>query len=368
MAEPYDFGTEPITCFSWNKERKYIAVSLNNNEVQIGSINNSKLEIVDTLSEHVQRVTGIDWAPKTNRIVTCAADRNAYVWVEQQDHKWKPTLVLLRINRAATSVKWSPEENKFAVGSGAHILSVCYFEKDNDWWVSKHIKKPIKSTVTSIDWHPNNVLVGCGSTDFKARIFSAYVKEVDSKPEVTKWGEKMSFGTVLAEFSSSSGGWVHSVSFSSSGDQLAFVAHDSSINVIDAARGTQLATLKTSFLPFVTCLWLSDSTIIAAGHDCIPIVFEYDGKLNAVGKFTDAKQAKDIKFSAKKHFQSLDSRNAAAEETGRNSMHQNTITQLSVHSGTKANCNKFTSAGVDGQLIIWDLKQLESAMESLRIK
>jgi actin related protein 2/3 complex subunit 1A/1B len=25
-------------------------------------------------------VTGIDWAPKTNRIVTCSADRNAYVW------------------------------------------------------------------------------------------------------------------------------------------------------------------------------------------------------------------------------------------------------------------------------------------------
>ena len=29
------------------------------------------------------------------------------------------TLVLLRINRAATCVRWSPEENKFAVGSGA---------------------------------------------------------------------------------------------------------------------------------------------------------------------------------------------------------------------------------------------------------
>ena len=22
MAEPYDLGTEPITCFSWNKDRK----------------------------------------------------------------------------------------------------------------------------------------------------------------------------------------------------------------------------------------------------------------------------------------------------------------------------------------------------------
>ena len=39
-------------------------------------------------------------------------------------------------------------ENKFAVGSGARLISVCYFDPDNDWWVSKHIKKPIRSTIT----------------------------------------------------------------------------------------------------------------------------------------------------------------------------------------------------------------------------
>jgi len=128
-------------------------------------------------------------------------DRNAYVWTQEgPDQKWKPTLVLLRINRAATCVKWSPLENKFAVGSGArlisvstlssrifcfsiilnthsnHILSlwslqVCYFEKENDWWVSKHIKKPIRSTVTAIDWHPNNVLLATGSADFKVNFY-----------------------------------------------------------------------------------------------------------------------------------------------------------------------------------------------------
>lgn len=64
-------------------------------------------------------------------------------------------------------------ENKFAVGSGARLISVCYFEKENDWWVSKHIKKPIRSTVTCLDWHPNDVLLVAGSTDFKVRVFSA---------------------------------------------------------------------------------------------------------------------------------------------------------------------------------------------------
>lgn len=104
---------------------------------------------------------------------------NGYVW-NYVENQWKPTLVLLRINNAATVVRWSPGENKFAVGSGDKMICVCYFEKRNDWWVCKHIKKQIMSTVTSLDWHPNNILLGCGSTDYHARIFSAYVNGVDN--------------------------------------------------------------------------------------------------------------------------------------------------------------------------------------------
>ena len=46
---------------------------------------------------------------------------------------WIPCLVLLRINRAATTVRWSPAEDRFAVGSGARLLSVCYFDPENNW-------------------------------------------------------------------------------------------------------------------------------------------------------------------------------------------------------------------------------------------
>jgi hypothetical protein len=45
------------------------------------------------------------------------------------------------------------------------VLSVSFFR-----WVSKHIKKPIKSTVTSLDWHPNNCLLAAGTTGFKVSL------------------------------------------------------------------------------------------------------------------------------------------------------------------------------------------------------
>lgn len=174
--------------------RTEIAISPNNNEVHIYRREDNDWKLLDVLKKHDLRVMGIDWAPNTNRIVTCAVDRNAYVWTQDNDGKWKPTLVLLRINRGATCVKWSPLENKIAVGSGARLISICYFESENDWWVSKHIKKPIRSTITSLDWHPNNVLLVAGSTDYKARVFSAYIKDIESQPSPASWGIRMPLG------------------------------------------------------------------------------------------------------------------------------------------------------------------------------
>ena len=125
-----------ITAHAWNGDYTKVAICPNTNEIQIYARSGGKYTLEQTLSEHDQVVTGIDWAPKTNRLVTCSQDRNAYVWT-YKDNKWKPVLVILRINRAATHCKWSPDENKFAVASGAKCVSICYFEEDNDWWVSK---------------------------------------------------------------------------------------------------------------------------------------------------------------------------------------------------------------------------------------
>ncbi|TPX30280.1 hypothetical protein SeMB42_g07939 [Synchytrium endobioticum] len=213
----------PITCHAWNRDRSMVAISPNNHQVHIYKKTGNSFSVAHVLAEHDKLVTGIDWAPNSNRIVTCSQDRNAYVWTFDSN-TWKPTLVLLRINRAATHVKWSPLENKFAVASGARLISVCYFEEDNDWWVSKHIKKPIRSTVLCLDWHPENILLVAGSSDMTTRVFSAFIKGVDTKASSPVWGEKLPFGTVCGEYPNSSGGWVHSVAFAPSGNFIAWVA------------------------------------------------------------------------------------------------------------------------------------------------
>lgn len=370
-SETHHLFPKPITCHAFNRDRSQVAVCPNDETIEIYSKQGSKYVLSTTLKEHGQRVNGIDWAPNSNRIVSCGQDRNAYVW-ELKDNVWKPTLVILRINRAATHVKWSPKEDKFAVATGARLISVCYFEQENDWWVSKHIKKPIRSTVLSLDWHPNNVLLAAGSADFKARVFSGYIKGLDEKPSATAWGKKMTFGECMAEFANGGGGWVHGVSFSPDGNKLAWIGHDSSFSVVDMNKDKDVCTIKFSQLPLTACTFVTANSVVAAGHDCTPVLYSGDdnNKWTYVDKLDHSKKKAAGGNSAMNKFRQMDSRGQESDSgsTTLDTVHQNAITEISIHTGDKSNVSKFATSGVDGRLVIWDCKSLESSISGLKIK
>ena len=94
------------------------------------------------------------------------------------DGKWDPKVVHLgsAINRAVLCCSWSPDGTRFAVGTGAKLVCVCYFEEEHNWWVGKAIKHH-QSSITALAWHPmhSGLLATC-STDQHVRLFSAYLK------------------------------------------------------------------------------------------------------------------------------------------------------------------------------------------------
>jgi len=376
MPQLFNLTTGPITAHAFNADNSQLATSFNSNDVQIFARQGASWTPTETLSEHDKLITSIDWAPNSNRIVTSSQDRNAYVWQQTPDPEsgkliWKPTLVLLRINRAATHVRWSPKEDKFAVASGARAIAVCSFDPENNWWVSKLLKKPIRSTVLSVDWHPNNVLLAAGSADMKARVFSAYIKEVDDKPSPTVWGSKLPFNTVCGEYTSPAGGWVHTVGFSPSGDVLAFASHDSSINIVYPGTPT-VVTIRMSTLPFMTLTWTAEDTIVAAGHDCAPIVFTgSEGGWQNVGSLDDRTSGKAagpgsggnspvgrLNSAAFSNFKNADSRGQSSanplSDTKLLTVHQNTITSVRPFESKGGRVSKVSTSGVDGNLVIWD--------------
>jgi actin related protein 2/3 complex subunit 1A/1B len=275
------------------------------------------------------------------------------VWTWDEKEKiYKPTLVILRINRAATACQWSPKEDKFAVGSGDKCLSVCYFETDNNWWVSKHIRTDIDSTVTSIDWHPNNILIAAGGTDNKARVVSGFVRGVDNRNDVgsTAFGSKLPFGTKCAEWPSN--GWVVSIKWSPNGNQLAWVSHDSVVHFCECStENHKLGEVRYPYLPFRDLLWIDEKRLVCVGHDANPTLFTGSGANWKIEKQIDVKQdTKAADTSAKNMWQNRAKMGAADAGSDRqlDTRHQNCITVI-----RQVDAKTFSTSGLDGLLIMW---------------
>lgn len=349
MTNIYRFA-ETISCHAWNADGTKIALCPNDNTILIYAKDGNDWKLEHTLDEHTQIVTGLDWGKKQNRILSCSQDRNAYVWtLDTKANEWKPTLVILRLNRCATNVEWSPNEDKFAVGTGAKVVSICYFEESNDWWVSKHIKKH-KSTILSVKWHPNNVLVATASSDYKCRVISAWTKGVDKKgvtaPGSLPSGELEKFGTILAEYQCNS--WVKDCAFSPSGNSLVFVGQDSSFSVVDLASGN-VSTLRLGTLPFTRCIFPTEDSAIAVGFDCEPILFKNSGGWKKEKSLDQKETNTQKKGNIASMWKTMDTKGTnQAVETTLQTKHQNTITWI-YQQGKGA----FTTSGLDGNVVWW---------------
>jgi actin related protein 2/3 complex subunit 1A/1B len=229
--------------------------------------------------------------------------------------------------------------------------------------VSKHLKKPIRSTITTVAWHPNSVLLAAGSTDGHARVFSSFIKGVDARPEPSPWGERLPFNTVCGEFMNNTAGWIHSVAFSPSGNALAFAGHDSSITVVYPAGADQppsaLISLSTQLLPFMSLVWSSEDEIIAAGYDCEAYRFQGSeqgwqiaGSLETKGRPGLQDQREESAFNM---FKQMDLKGKTTDDTKLKTVHQNTISTIRSFEEGGGAVTKITSSGVDGRVVIWTL-------------
>jgi len=126
-------------------------------------------------------------------------------------------------------------------------------------------------------------------------------------------------------------------------------------------------------LPAVTLLWTAEDSLIAAGHDCQPYLFNgSDAGWQGVGTLDDsASGAKSgrpavpgkLRTGAFATFQAADSRGQGSGLAGASptsdtkllTIHQNTITSVRPYEVHGDRVAKVSTTGVDGNLVIWNV-------------
>jgi len=231
------------------------------------------------------------------------------------------------------------------------------------------IKKKFKSTVLCCAFHPSNgQLLATGCADFKCRVFSTFIADVDgSNVNAGSFGAPQEFGEAYCELSSL--GWVHAVAWSPSGNALAYAGHDSTIHIATSLSATPVVrSVRLQALPMTSLLFVSESVLAAAGHDFTPQLFTANRSTGDWSYFDvldkpkalEAAVSTNATSAARELFKSKTTRgqDAKAENDELKSAHESTITCI-CNASTAGKGHMISTSGLDGKLVIWNLPSLE---------
>ncbi|CAH2059980.1 unnamed protein product [Thlaspi arvense] len=320
-----------------------VALCPNNNEVHIYKSSQDQWERLHVLEKHDQIVSGIDWSSKSNKIVTVSHDRNS--------------------------------------------------------WVSKLIRKRHESSVTNVAWHPNNILLATTSTDGKCRVFSTFIKGVDTNnacdiyiPSTRSSNTRELFSAVsllkqqILQLDLSYS-WAFGVKWSPSGNTLAYVGHSSMIYFVDDVGPSPLAQsvafrdlplrdvgqhpplfyiLRTWSSPRV--LFISEKMVIGVGYDSNPMELYKIHRREESGIFRLQLQFAASLFSeafGKFYGQSkaATANDASESSKSRGGVHDNCINSIvPLSKAGSPKVMRFSTSGLDGKIAIWDLENMQEEL------
>lgn len=156
--------------------------------------------------------------------------------------------------------------------------------------------------------------------------------------------------------------------------------------------GPVIYTVRSFSLPYVSLTWTAEDTIVAAGHDCQPVLFQgNESGWQAVGSLDEGSSGK-ASASSIARAGTPGRLNSAAFNTFRNvadrglsspggagsgdsdtelfTVHQNTITNVRPYEGQPGAVTRVSTSGVDGKLVIWEVNAvgaLTGKMSGMRV-
>ena len=261
------FLLEGISCVAFNKDFTQVALSKKDNLIYIYSIKDimkpDTWKLLYTLDSHFQYISGLDWCPATNRLLSCSYDKTSFVW-EFSDKKWNPNNVVATTKLGYLCCKWNKRGDKFCEGTSAKQLLIGYFNKKSNWWMGVNIKAH-KSSVVTCEIDPTSLFVLSGSTDLRIYVSSCYLPEVDDQflNDSTK-PLAQEFGQVIYQFKTNC--WVNSVAWLPSGNLGIVAGQDATISVINYSE-QKSDVIRCKHSPATSLIPISDTSFLAVCYD-----------------------------------------------------------------------------------------------------
>jgi actin related protein 2/3 complex subunit 1A/1B len=219
-----------------------------------------------------------------------------------------------------------------------------------------------------------------GSSDFKCRVFSAYIAGIDPEEDDgfgDLWANQHNFGDVLCEFADA-GAWVQGVTWAPSGFRLAFAGHGSTMHFVQLLAGSDpiVQTVRSKHLPFLDIAFVNEnSAVVGAGFGRKPVIYTASGsdaeptweethdldKGDGKEKKAAAPKGNSAFAAARGMFSDKVDRGGAkkASDNHIKTKHKNNIMNIAKGPANSSGAHTlFTTAGTDGQVIFWDLEKL----------
>ena len=303
------FLLEGISVLCFNKDFTEVALSKKDNKIYIYSIKDllktDTWKLIHTLESHYQYISGLDWCPETNRILSCSYDKTTFVWdfTELKDEKkWVPSNVVWTTKLGYLCCKWNKRGDKFCEGTSAKHLLIGYYNKKTNWWMCKAIKvpkkidenaektketknkkekeetqNPHKSSVVACEIDPSSLFVLSGSTDLRVYVSSCYLPKIDDQflTEEQK-AAAVPFGQVIYEFKENS--WINSLTWLPSGERGVVAGQDAVILVLNPKEEKEKQTeiIRCKHSPATMIIPKSDTSFYAVCYD--RNIIEYEKK------------------------------------------------------------------------------------------
>ena len=261
------FLLEGISCVAFNKDFTQVALSKKDNLIYIYSIKDimkpDTWKLLYTLDSHFQYISGLDWCPATNRLLSCSYDKTSFVW-EFSDKKWNPNNVVATTKLGYLCCKWNKRGDKFCEGTSAKQLLIGFFVKKTNWWMGANIRAH-KSSVVTCEIDPTSLFVLSGSTDLRIYVSSCYLPEVDDQflNDSTK-PLAQEFGQVIYQFKTNC--WVNSVAWLPSGNLGIVAGQDATISVINYSE-QKSDVIRCKHSPATSLIPISDTSFLAICYD-----------------------------------------------------------------------------------------------------